>query len=160
MTALQALNLHFPWQEFGLTAIFWFFQGIKVLTDWLPKSMFTGRVSGSPACVIAFLLFQFSGSSKRGPCHPHPTPFSEIGSEVNFSLLTSRSTVFPQNSLFSSPRAPCPEHIHGEQLIIIQRTGAQTHSYTHTVSRKTPLSGPFSHAFTLHNLKEHTQIFK
>ena len=75
-------------QEFCLTANFSFFQGINFLTDWLPKSMFTGRVSGSPVCGIALLLFQFSGSSKRGPCHPHPTPFSEIGSEVNF--LSSR----------------------------------------------------------------------
>jgi len=48
-------------QEFGLTANFSFFQGINFLTDWLPKSMFTGRVSGSPVCVVALLLISIFG---------------------------------------------------------------------------------------------------
>jgi len=48
-------------QEFGLTANLSFFQGINFLTDWLPKSMFTGRVSGSPVCVIAIPLISIFG---------------------------------------------------------------------------------------------------
>src|SRR5277367_3427339 len=62
----------------------------------------------------------------------------------------SRSTVFPQNSLFSPPGPLVQKHIHGEQLIIIQRTGT-THSYTHTLSAgKRHYLALFSHAFTLH----------
>jgi hypothetical protein len=64
-------------QDFGLTANFWFFQGINFLTDWLPKSMFTGRFSGSPAYGIALSYFNFRVPLNEVRATPSHTIFSD-----------------------------------------------------------------------------------